>query len=215
MTVRGLIEARWVIVWTAVALVIAYCVVLTRVNTDWFDRTTLEIATAFSLAALLGYPLVLATAYTGSFVKGEAGTWVAIGLYFFGAFWAVAAIVILLLGVLVSTGIFLRAFSLGSAAVLAVMLVTGAWAIRGGSAARLWSRIVLEGLGLATAILGLWWQIRETAGTRWTGESFKLGVFYVVLVALLALSVAAVVQLILDRLEHRAHSRSTQIVTGS
>jgi hypothetical protein len=197
MTDRGLIDAHAGIVWAAVALVIAYCALLTRVPNTWISPTELEIATAFATAALLGYPLVLATAYAGSFVKRAAGTWVAVGLYLFGAFWGVAFIVLLLLSILMSTGIFGRAFDLGAAAVIATMLVTGVWAIRGGNAARLLSRNVVEALVLATVIVCLWWAVRDIAGTSWVGESVKERVVYVVLVGLFALSVAAGVRFIL------------------
>jgi len=197
MTDRRLIGGRSRIVWAAVAVVIAYCVLLTRVRKTWISLTVLEIATALAAAALLGYPFVLATAYVGSFVKREAGTWVAIGLYLFGAFWGVAFIVLLLLSILMSTGIFGRAFDLGAAAVIATMLVTGVWAIRGGNAARLLSRNMMEALVLATVIVALWWSVRDIAGTSWAGQPIKELVLYVVFVALFALSVAAAVQFIL------------------
>lgn len=197
MTDRRLSEGRSRIVWAAVAVVIAYCVLLTRVRKTWINLTTLEIATAFATAALLGYPFVLATAYAASFVKREAGTWVAIGLYLFGAFWGVAFIVILLLNFLMSTGVYGRAFDLGSAAVLATMLVTGVWGIRGGNPARLLSRNVMEALVLATIILALWWSVRDISGTSWAGQPIKERILYFAFVALFALSVAAGVRFVL------------------
>jgi hypothetical protein len=204
MTGRRLIEGRSRIVWGAVAVVIAYAVLLTRVRKTWISLTTLEIATAFATAALLGYPFVLATAYAASLVKREAGTWVAIGLYLFGAFWGVAFIVILLLNFLMSTGIYGRAFDLGAAAVIATMLVTGVWGIRGGNAARLLSRNVMEALALATIILALWWSVRDIAGTSWAGQPIKERILYFAFVALFALSVAAGVRFVLGWLEDRA-----------
>jgi hypothetical protein len=204
MTGRRLIEGRSRIVWGAVAVVIAYAVLLTRVRKTWISLTTLEIATAFATAALLGYPFVLATAYAASLVKREAGTWVAIGLYLFGAFWGVAFIVILLLNFLMSTGIYGRAFDLGDAAVRATMLVTGVWGIRGGNAARLLSRNVMEALALATIILALWWSVRDIAGTSWAGQPIKERILYFAFVALFALSVAAGVRFVLGWLEDRA-----------
>ena len=204
MTSHRLIEARSRIVWAALAVVIAYCVLLTRVRKTWISLTALEIATAFATAALLGYPFVLATAYAASFVKREAGTWVAIGLYLFGAFWGVAFIVILLLNFLMSTGIYGRAFDLGAAAAIATMLVTGVWAIRGGNAARLLSRNVLEALVLATIILALWWSVRDIAGTSWAGQPIKERILYFTFVALFALSVAAGVRFVLGWLDDRA-----------
>ena len=203
MTDRGLIKARSSIVWAAVALVIAYCALLTHVYNTWISPTALEIATAFATAALLGYPFVLATAYAGSFVKREAGTWVAIGLYLFGAFWGVAFMVLFLLSFVMSTGIFGRAFDVGAAAVIATMLASGLWAIRGGNAARLLSRNVMEALVLATAILCLWWAVRDTAANSWVGEPVKVRIVYVVLVALFALSVAAGVRFMLGWLDAR------------
>lgn len=196
-----LIEARSGIVWAAAALVIAYSVLLTRVRKTWISLDVLEIATGLAMAALLGYPFVLATAYAASFVERWAGTWVAIGLYLFGAVWAVFFMVVLLLNFLMSTRTFARTFALGAAAVFATMLVTGVWAIRGGNAARLLSWNAGVALLLATTIFALWRAVREIPRTSWANQVVKMRVVYVALVALFALSVAAGVQFIMGWLQ--------------
>jgi hypothetical protein len=199
---RGLIEARSGIVWAAVALVIAYGALLTRVRKTRISLSVIEISTGLALAALVGYPLVLATAYAASFVERWAGTWVAVGLYLFGALLAASFTVILFVNFVMSAGTFGRAFTLGAAGVIAAMLVTGVWAISGGNAARVLSWKVPEALLLVTTILALWRAVREIPRTSWAGTAVKMRIVYVGLVALFALSVSAGVQFILSGLSH-------------
>lgn len=187
---------RWPLVFFAGVLVIANGIYQAGTPKHfWLDHRSLRTPAAISMSVLLGYPCVIAGAYSAAFVGHHADSGLAIALILLlGVFGAWFLVLYVFAGLMMETMSFKRSMYLvAPVSVIGGFFGAAAWAVRGGDPSRLLSARFSLAVDFITMITGLLTIASSVTRWRWSNVHPKLRVIYVAANAALALVVPAAV----------------------
>ena len=196
-----LIQWRWPLVLLGGALAIANGIYQARTPKHFrLPHHKLEVAAAIAASVLLGYPCVIAGAYSSTFVARHADSGLAIALILLLGIPGLGFLVLFVFaGLMMETRSFKSSMHLFAPfAVIGGFFVAAAWGVWDGDPSRLLSSRFYVAVAFITSITGLLVIAAYVTSWRWSNVHPKLRVIYIVANATLALVAPAAVWFAID-----------------